>query len=145
MGASLASISITVASSALASSSSLASSTPSASSSSLALSSPLASSACLDIVPLCSALVAVPGWPAGESWQACLQAMPHDQLVHVTASYNSYKQAQDEWLEARPKVADAAVRVKRFKNAAVTVDWRYSTGLAFLRWKEQEGQKSKAP
>jgi hypothetical protein len=73
-----------------------------------------------------------------------LNTLPAQDLLKITASVSEFVEAEAQWRAEHPKQAAAAAQPRR-KNIAFGVNFKYTTGLAYIEWVKGAGHDSRAP
>ena len=79
-----------------------------------------------------------------QSFVQWLQALSPGQLAEATASYDAFRQAQDQWMASRPRGATLP-GIQRQLHRRFTVHFRMATGVAYNKWLDGPGRTSRAP
>jgi hypothetical protein len=74
-------------------------------------------------------------------WVASLDT---DKQLAITKDYYAFKKAEDEWRADHPLVRRAPRGLPQRVKAASQLDYRLAVGRTFLRWRANEGRKSKS-
>ena len=73
-----------------------------------------------------------------------LNNLPALDLLKITASVSEFVEAEAKWRAEHPKQAAAEAQPRR-KNIAFGINFKYTTGLAYLEWVKWAGHDSRAP
>ena len=78
------------------------------------------------------------------SFVAFLKSLPADEARNNCSSYYAFKEAEEKWLKANPRIKKAVMkRGVRRRNTDSKVRYRLATGMAFIAWRKEEGKDSK--
>ena len=78
------------------------------------------------------------------SFVAHLKSLSSDESAVLCASYHTYKDAEEKWLAANPKLKNMVMKLSAKRRSTDSlVRYRLATGRAFLDWQNNEGKESK--